>query len=107
MNITFWRFEPPVRVYDSDVKIRFTDPIFRGLDGAATGFSTSRGPVRRVQKEWGDSLEVEMVAGPLRRIRYTRAAPTQPGTPEAKSVTAGHVTSGTPDGRRERFGRPV
>jgi len=26
-----------------------------------------------------------------------------PGTPEAKSVTAGHVTSGTPDGRRERF----
>ena len=30
-----------------------------------------------------------------------------PGTPEAKSVTAGHVTSGTPDGRRERFGRLV
>ena len=29
------------------------------------------------------------------------------GTPEAKSVTAGHVTSGTPDGRRERFGRLV
>ena len=26
------------------------------------------------------------------------------GTPEAKSVTAGHVTTGTPDGRRERFG---
>ena len=30
-----------------------------------------------------------------------------PGTPEAKSVTAGHVTSGTPDGRRERFERLV
>ena len=30
-----------------------------------------------------------------------------PGTPEAKSVTAGHETSGTPDGRRERFERLV
>ena len=30
-----------------------------------------------------------------------------PGTPEATSVTAGHVTSGIPDGRRERFERLV
>ena len=29
------------------------------------------------------------------------------GTPEAKSVTAGHVTSGTSDDRRERFERLV
>ena len=30
-----------------------------------------------------------------------------PGTLEAKRVTAGHVTSGTPDGRCERFERLV
>ena len=57
-----------------------------------------------MQKEWGDSLEVEMVAGPS---PVHSSSPRAAGTAEAKIVTDGHVTSGTPDGRRERFERLV
>ena len=45
-------------------------------------------------------MEVEIIAGPS-PVHSSRP---WVGTPEAKSVTAGHVTTWTPDGRCERFG---